>query len=139
MTDHTKLELVPVTAPSASELGEEPVTATTVEAPQPATSIHAPKPDEAISSMPTPRSQSDVVASSAEEPWRNWGSFDRTASYRLPAHLLEELEERLWRLRLPVGVAVAAALAHLLDEPDERINELVACAERAKPRRRRRP
>lgn len=131
MTDLTKLELVPVTAPSAPEVGERPVKATSVEAQEP--------PAGKEESAPAPRSQTNVIAPPAPEPWRDWGSFDRTASYRLPAELLEELEERLWRLRLPVGVAIAAALAHLLDEPDARVSELVACAERAKPRRRRRP
>ncbi len=131
MTDLAKLELVPVTAPSAAEVGERPMKATSVEAQE--------QPAEGRESARAPHPQSDVIAPSAREPWREWGSFDRTASYRLPAELLEELEERLWRLRLPVGVAVAAALAHLLDEPDDRVSELVACAERAKPRRRRRP
>ena len=67
---------------------------------------------------------------------REWSSFDRTVSYRLPPELVTELEDRLWDLRLPVGVTVAAAIADLLDKPNEELVRLVERAEEAKPRRR---
>jgi len=73
----------------------------------------------------------------APTQWREWSSFDRTVSYRLPPELVSELEERLWKLRLPAGVTVAAALTELLDLDDEQLRARVARAEASKPRRRR--
>jgi len=132
-----KLELVPVTAPS------EPAPAPS----KPQSHQRSGDPTRPASqrgnssSVPAdaPSSPEDPVARLDGRLWREWSSFDRTMSFRLPPELLSELEERMWRLRLPrgaVGLTVAAALALLLDESDERVLQLVARAEDSKPRRR---
>ncbi len=132
MTDLPRLELVPVTAPSVSETAE---TQLADQIPEPQDQALRKRRLQLVKS-PSARSPSPAAQ---KLNGGDWSSFDRTASYRLPTELLDELEERLWRLRLPVGVTVAAALAHLLDEPDVTVGELVARAERAKPGRRPRP
>ncbi len=128
MSDTPKLNLVPVTAPSVSEA---PIAQAAAKADQRTRSTGAQAPA-------TPEEGAGGVGESSpgSSPWREWSSFDRTVSYRLPPELLAELEDRLWALRLPVGVTVAAALADLLDRPDEEILRLAARAEAAKPRRR---
>ncbi len=133
MTSTQKLELVPVTAPSAPTPPAEPEAAS-----PPVTR----RPTRARQSHPTPEERSaspakDPSPSPARAQWREWSSFDRTVSYRLPPELIDELEDRLWKLRLPAGVTVAAALTELLDLDDEQLKARVARAEAAKPRRRR--
>ena len=133
MSEMTKLELVPVTAPSP--------------APAAPAAPPAPKPKRAPRKPASPTASESEQERPIEPPpptpspsgralWREWSSFDRTSSFRLPPELLSELDERVWKLRLSSGVTVAAALALLLDQSDERLVELVERAEEAKPRRR---
>jgi hypothetical protein len=130
MKDIQKLNLVPVTEPSSPSAPAPSLPA--VEAPASSKA----KPKQPRKSTAPPGSSRDPARSPLSRPWRQWSSFDRTVSYRLPPELITELEERLWELRLPIGVTVAAALADLLDKPNDELRELVDRAENAKPRRR---
>jgi len=135
MTNTQKLELVPVTAPSAAppttpaepEITSPPVTG------RPRRERQSPPKGQGRSTS----APQDPPPALAPTQWREWSSFDRTVSYRLPPELVTELEERLWKLRLPAGVTVAAALTELLDLDDEQLRARVARAEASKPRRRR--
>lgn len=131
MTETPKLNLVPVTEPSVPAAPSLPA--------DPASTTDSLKPRDPRREMPaaaTQRAQGQAAPPPAPSPWREWSSFDRTVSYRLPPELVTELEDRLWDLRLPVGVTVAAAIADLLDNPNEELVKLVERAEEAKPRRR---
>ncbi|MHB8657691.1 MAG: hypothetical protein ACYC91_07005 [Solirubrobacteraceae bacterium] len=66
-----------------------------------------------------------AMTAQAGEPWRSWTGQTRVASYRLPDELLAELGDTATRLQLPIGLLVTAALAHLLDHPDDAIQRLV--------------
>jgi hypothetical protein len=131
MTDTPKLNLVPVTEPSVAVAPSQPMAPAPAEAGPSANRPRAKKP-----AVARQRAQSQGESPPVASPWREWSSFDRTVSYRLPPELLAELEDRLWDLRLPVGVTVAAAIADLLDKPNEELLKLVERAEEAKPRRR---
>ena len=130
MTETPKLDLVPVTEPSlatATRPAAPVSTADSAEARDPRREMPAPAPQ---------RARGQAAPPPARPPWREWSSFDRTVSYRLPPELITELEDRLWDLRLPVGVTVAAAIVDLLDKPNEELVKLVQRADVAKPRRR---
>jgi hypothetical protein len=131
MTDTPKLNLVPVTEPSVAAAPSQPMTPAPAQA-----SPSANRPPTKKPAAASQRAQSQAASPPMALPWREWSSFDRTVSYRLPPELLAELEDRLWGLRLPVGVTVAAAIADLLDKPNEELLKLVERAEEAKPRRR---
>lgn len=64
--------------------------------------------------------------------WREWGRGSRTATYRLPEDLLEELDSRSRTLELPLGMTVGAALLQLLDQDD---SALIAAVERVEDAR----
>jgi hypothetical protein len=157
MSDPPKLNLVPVTDPS-----QPPAPQPAAPSP-PAGTTHEPTPKKRTPRAKKPADRrpaaqstapaavvsptgaaSAAAATSAAEPagtaaggsWREWGSFDRTVSYRLPPELLDELDERIWKLRLPIGVTIAAAIADLLDKPNPELLKLVERAEESKPRRR---
>jgi hypothetical protein len=132
VTDVHPLQLVPVTAPSrpAAVAGAGAADSEAATVPPPAPDGESPR---GSASTPLAASAARVETSS---PWREWSSFDRTVSFRLPSELVDELEERRWSLRLPTGVTVAAALTQLLDCDDAQLRELVERAENAKPRRR---
>lgn len=68
----------------------------------------------------------------ADGPWRRWGTGSRTATYRLPEALLEELDERARRLNLPLGLTVAAGVLLLLDQDDRALIEHVDRVEDAR-------
>ena len=137
------LNLVPVTHPSEpAPPAPEPASAKPSAQQPPDTSRAAPAPKRR---SPTTRRSSATAAPARAEtphtetpgPWREWSSFDRTVSYRLPAELVDELAERLWSLRIQAtGVTVAAALTQLLDLSDDELRALVDRADAAKPRRR---
>lgn len=113
------LKLVPVTAPSA---------------PKPAATPRKPQ-----KPRTRPESRVEPAQAASGAAWRSWGAFQATVSYKLPPELVAELDERLHRLREPhaKGLAVAAALASLLDRSDDEVRELIERAEACKPRRRR--
>lgn len=130
-----KLDLVPVTDPSPQ--------APPRSAPQ----------EPAVAAVPAPaapaRARGRVGASKPSErprrekpdggPWREWGPFHATVSYKLPPELVAELDDRLHRLREhgAKGLAVAAALTELLDLDDDELRARIERAEACKPRRRR--
>jgi hypothetical protein len=145
-TPKLALNLVPVTRPSAAEPAAPAIAP--VDVPNAATvsaeiAVPTPAPATPAAADPKPRKATARPAAAADprrEPagaWREWGSFDRTVSYRLPAELTAELDERMWKLRIrEVGVTVAAALTQLLDLDDEALLDLVERASDAKPSRR---
>ena len=53
-------------------------------------------------------------------------------SFRLPHELLVELSDTARLLGLPIGMIVAAAITHLLDQSAEQIAELVDRADDAR-------
>lgn len=120
------LKLVPVTAPSHPQPSAAPE--------RPAAAPRKPAKPRA---RPESRGKAPEAASGAA--WRSWGAFQATVSYKLPPELVAELDERLHQLREPhaKGLAVAAALASLLDRSDDEVRELIERAEACKPRRRR--
>jgi len=142
------LNLVPVTQPSAVEEPKTSAPSPELASPPPAAAEAdppTPSPATSAAAAPKPRQGKPHTASTSSPPsetssggrWREWGSFDRTVSYRLPGELIDELEERLWELRIKeIGVTVAAALTHLLDLDDDELRELVERANAAKPGRR---
>ena len=74
----------------------------------------------------------------AIEPWRKWGTGSRTATYRLPEGVLDELDERARSLNLPLGLTVAAGVLLLLDQDDralirhvDRVEDARRAAQRA--------
>jgi|SRR5450755_916957 hypothetical protein len=134
MTD-AKLELVPITSPSVAEPIQS-AEATTGESQDDRKGSGGSTHPKSPAADPDPAPSSPSSPPAAQATWRSWGPFDRTVSYRLPAELVQELEDRIWRMRLPVGVTVAAAFAQLLDLADEELQALVERAEEAKPRRR---
>ena len=67
-----------------------------------------------------------------QNAWRSWSGGTRVASYRLPDELLAELASTSAELQLQVGLIVTAAIAHLLDEPDDVIAALVDRADDAR-------
>lgn len=88
-------------------------------------------------SSATPRA-TEQDADTANEPWRKWGAGSRTATYRLPEGMLDELDERARSLNLPLGLTVAAAVLLLLDEDDhtlirhvDRVDDARRAAQRA--------
>ncbi len=83
------------------------------------------------------RGTDDGERSDGAGAWRSWSGASRVASYRLPDELLEELAARAAALQLPVGLIVAAALAHILDAPGEVIETLVDRADDARIKGRR--
>jgi len=79
-----------------------------------------PAPSTSATSAPSPA----VLQQNAEadnEPWRKWGTGSRTATYRLPEGMLNELDERARSLNLPLGLTVAAAVLLLLDQDDHAV------------------
>jgi hypothetical protein len=88
---------------------------------------------------PAPEAASAGLAPDSEaRVWREWSGTETIKTMRLPDELVEELAERTTRLRLPLGITQAAALAHLLDRTDEEIVQLVERAEDARNTARRR-
>jgi hypothetical protein len=81
----------------------------------------------------TPR-RPDAPASQApsREVWRAWSGITGVGSFRLPHELLVELGDTARELGLPIGMIVTAAIAQLLDQPPERIAELVDRADDAR-------
>ena len=79
-----------------------------------------------------PRAAVSATNAQSDEPWRTWSGQTRVASYRLPDELLAELSATATRLRLPIGLLVTAAIAHLLDHPGEAIEQLVDRADDAR-------
>lgn len=73
-----------------------------------------------------------AAETSAGAAWRAWGTGSRTATYRLPGDLLDELDARVRTLDLPLGLTVAAAVLRLLDDDDAAI---VASVERVEDAR----
>lgn len=132
MSDPPKLNLVPITAPSQPTAPPQapatPTAAPSSTSPRKRASEQPPE--------PRPRSAPSSTPRGAAAAWREWSAFDRTVSYRLPPELLAELDQRIWKLRLPIGVTVAAAIADLLDKQDTDVLKLVERAEECKPRRR---
>jgi hypothetical protein len=133
MTASLKLDLLPVTQPSGEASGPAGAPASAVTSVE---SLKRSRPAPHLTSASSTPSPSKPTPRPAE-PWREWSSFDRTVSYRLPPELVSEFEERIYQLRLPAGLTVAAALASLLDLDDEQLQARVTRAEAAKPRRRR--
>lgn len=89
----------------------------------------------------TARQQNTVAArpdgagmSSAASPgvWRAWSGITAVGSFRLPHELLVELSDTARELGLPIGMIVTAAITQLLDQPPERIAELVDRADDAR-------
>ncbi|MSW52041.1 MAG: hypothetical protein F2817_14280 [Actinobacteria bacterium] len=64
-----------------------------------------------------------------------WSGHDMPRTHRYPTELLEALEDRTSRLKLPVGLTVAAAIASLLDRSDEELEAAVRKAHAARPPR----
>lgn len=62
-----------------------------------------------------------------------WAGHDVPRTHRYPTELLEALEDRTARLKLPVGLTVAAAIASLLDLDDDEFEEAVRKAYAARP------
>ncbi|MBV9804117.1 MAG: hypothetical protein JO130_13040 [Solirubrobacterales bacterium] len=134
MSGGLRLDLLPVTQPS--QIGDPAATAPVVGPDVPPGRQRAPSPRLApAGASPSTPGPAPAVG---PDPWRDWSSFDRTVSYRLPPELVSELEERIYQLRLPAGLTVAAALTSLLDLDDAQLQARVARAETCKPRRRRR-
>lgn len=134
------LELVPVTAASAPTTAERPAPETPAAEAQPdsgAPAAATPRPQRTRSRRTAEPGASRSKPAAGEGTWREWERPGQTFSYRLPPELIDELEERLWKLRIrEVGVTVAAAITHLLDLGDDELRELVDRADAAKPRRR---
>lgn len=74
---------------------------------------------------PRPATTVSAMNGRPGELWRSWSGQTRVASYRLPDELLSEVGDTATRLQLPIGLLVTAAVAHLLDHPDEAIQQLV--------------
>jgi hypothetical protein len=74
---------------------------------------------------PAPRAAS-------REVWRVWSGITGVGSFRLPHELLVELSNTARELALPIGMIVTAAITQLLDQPPERIAELVDRADDAR-------
>jgi hypothetical protein len=66
------------------------------------------------------------------EVWREWSGITGVGSFRLPHELLVELSDTARQLGLPIGMIVTAAITQLLDQPPERIAELVDRADDAR-------
>ena len=64
--------------------------------------------------------------------WRAWSGITSVGSFRLPHELLVELGDTARELGLPIGMIVTAAITQLLDQPPERIAELVDRADDAR-------
>jgi hypothetical protein len=64
--------------------------------------------------------------------WRAWSGITGVGSFRLPHELLIELGDTARELGLPIGMIVTAAITELLDQPPERIAELVDRADDAR-------
>jgi hypothetical protein len=79
-----------------------------------------------------PAGRGGAQPGAAGEAWREWSGEEKVASFRLPADLLAELAETAGRLRLPLGLTVAAALAYLLDRDDDSVARLVDRADDAR-------
>jgi hypothetical protein len=140
MPDRPKLTLAPVTAPSQPEGPPAPVTPS-----DPAPAVNGSPAAEPVTPAAkrrrTPSTKQPAGAPSATstvtpagEPWRKWGPFHQTVSFKWPPELAAELEDRRYKLREPVGLMVVAALTHFLDQDDEAIRVFIDRAEQAKPR-----
>lgn len=95
--------------------------------PEPAASS---APDKAPAPSAVGREESDQAAGH----WQ-WSGHDVPRTHRYPTELLEVLEDRTSRLKLPVGLTVAAAIASLLDQSDEDLEAAVRKAHAARPPR----
>jgi hypothetical protein len=146
MPDRPVLMLAPVTAPSQQPQQQDETKSPSPPSPPapPSQPQKQPKPQRSqIASSrpkrpvppPTSAEESGQAASApSESPWRRWGPFHATVSFKWPPELVEELDNRRHDLREPVGLMVIAAVAHLLDRDDETIRSLIDRAEQAKPR-----
>ena len=95
-------------------------------------SRHAPRTAPAATSGARQAPTQATTATPANGAWRAWSGQTRVASYRLPDELLAELASTSAELRLPVGLLVTAAIAHLLDESADAIADLVDRADDAR-------
>ena len=81
----------------------------------------------------TPRhTAAPVPQPASREAWRAWSGLTGVGSFRLPHELLVELGDTARELGLPIGMIVTAAITQLLDQPPERIAELVDRADDAR-------
>jgi hypothetical protein len=143
MTDRPVLMLAPVTAPS-QQPEQQDKTESPSPAPTPSEAQKQPKPQRSqkassspkrpVSTPTTTEVRDQAPSGSPASPWRRWGPFHATVSFKWPLELVEELDNRRHDLREPVGLMVIAAVAHLLDQDDEAIRRLIDRAEQAKPR-----
>jgi hypothetical protein len=85
-------------------------------------------------SAPAKSKPASPAASADSAPWRTWGRFHQTVSFKWPPELADELDNRRHDLREPVGLMVVAAITHLLDQDDDTIRRLIDRVEQAKPR-----
>lgn len=131
-----RLELSPVTAPSQRAAPARDPQPTPESPPKPVEQPPAPPANAARARSQnrarTPRPPGGEEQSSSL--WREWGRFDQTVSFKWPAELAAELDDRRHDLREPVGLMVIAAVASLLDQDDDTIHRLIDRAEQAKPR-----
>lgn len=139
MPDRPKLNLAPVTAPSNAPAASSPATAPRAPR-QRSTTRRDPAQDTETrraprASAPQPARVPAPSQSSVPARWREWGPFHQAVSFKWPAELVAELDDRRHDMREPVGLMVVAAVAHLLDQDDDTIRALLDRAEHAKPRR----
>ncbi len=73
-----------------------------------------------------------VPEPASREVWRAWSGITGVGSFRLPHELLVELGDAARGVELPIGMIVTAAITQLLDQPPERIAELVDRADDAR-------
>lgn len=97
----------------------------------------APKPDPPA---PTPAAPAERRPRTPRQPprkpaEREWSSFGATATLRLPPELIAELDEWTWSHRQQKGLVVATAIAYLLDQDPELIEQLLEHADASVVRR----
>jgi hypothetical protein len=90
------------------------------------------KPRAARTRQPQPLAQTTPGDQEKRDVWRTWSGVTGVGSFRLPHELVIELSETARELGLPIGMIVTAAITQLLDQPPERIAELVDRADDAR-------
>jgi hypothetical protein len=89
------------------------------------------KPRAARGRQPAPPAQNSA-GHQENGVWRVWNGVTGVGSFRLPHELVIELGDTARELGLPIGLIVTAAITQLLDQPPERIAELVDRADDAR-------
>ena len=122
---------------TAAQAAPKPTRAVRVEAVTSASSARrtgtAPaKPRAARGREPQPPAQTTTSDQQESAVWRTWSGVTGVGSFRLPHELLIELGDTAREQGLPIGMIVTAAIAQLLDQPPERISELVDRADDAR-------